>query len=122
MRDEMGFEGVCISDYGAVSNVHRVQHVGEDETEAGCLCLEAGLDIEMPSAVCYGAGLKKRIEEMETGVELLDEAVLRVLTAKFRMGLFDHPFALAGEELKKRCAMSRIGQYPCSRQRNRWCF
>lgn len=100
LRDEMGFEGVCISDYGAVSNVHHVQHVGEDETEAGCLCLEAGMDIEMPSAVCYGAGLKKRIEEMETGVELLDEAVLRVLTAKFRMGLFDHPFALAGEELK----------------------
>lgn len=100
LRDEMGFEGVCISDYGAVSNVHHVQHVGEDETEAGCLCLEAGMDIEMPSAVCYGAGLKKRIEEMETGVELLDEAVLRVFTAKFRMGLFDHPFALAGEELK----------------------
>ena len=32
---------------------------------------------------------------------LLDRAVLRVLTAKFRMGLFEHPFALQGEELQK---------------------
>ena len=31
----MGFDGLCVSDYGAVGNVHRVQHIGETEAEAG---------------------------------------------------------------------------------------
>lgn len=101
LREEMGFEGVCVSDYGAVSNVHHVQHIGEDETEAGLLCMEAGMDIEMPGIVCYGEGLKHRFQNGEADTAILDEAVLRVLTAKFRMGLFEHPYALEGEELEK---------------------
>ena len=101
LQDEMGFEGICISDYGAVSNVHHVQHVGESEADAGLLCMEAGMDIEMPSTTGYGEELKRKFESGEIDMELLDKAVLRVLTAKFRMGLFENPYALAGEELKE---------------------
>ena len=101
LRDEMGFEGLCISDYGAVGNVHHVQHVGESEAEAGLLCMEVGMDIEMPSTTGYGEELKRKFESGEADMELLDRAVLRVLTAKFRMGLFEHPYALEGEELKE---------------------
>lgn len=101
LRSEMGFEGVCVSDYGAVSNVHYVQHVGESEAEAGLFCMQAGMDVEMPSVTGYGGELKRKFESGEVDMGLLDRAVLRVLTAKFRMGLFEHPYALEGEELKK---------------------
>lgn len=100
LRDEMGFEGLCVSDYGAVSGVHHVQHIGESEGEAGLLCMEAGVDIEMPGTTGYGEELKAKFERGEADMALLDEAVLRVLTAKFRMGLFEHPYALEGEELR----------------------
>ena len=101
LREEMGFEGICVSDYGAVNGVHHVQHIGENEAEAGLLCMEAGIDIEMPSAACYGEELKRKFESNEADMALLDEAVMRVLTAKFRMGLFEHPYALEGRELKE---------------------
>ena len=101
LRDEMGFEGLCVSDYGAISGVHHVQHVGESEAEAGLLCMEAGMDIEMPGTTGYGEELKRKFESKEADMALLDKAVLRVLTAKFRMGLFEHPYALEGEELKE---------------------
>ena len=101
LRDEMGFEGLCVSDYGAISGVHHVQHVGESEAESGLLCMEAGMDIELPSTTGYGAELKRKFESGEADMSLLDRAVLRVLTAKFRMGLFENPYALEGEELKE---------------------
>ena len=100
LRDEMGFEGLCVSDYGAISGVHHVQHVGESEAEAGLLCMEAGMDIELPGTTGYGEELKRKFESGEADMALLDRAVMRVLTAKFRMGLFEHPYALEGEELK----------------------
>ncbi len=99
LREKMGFEGLCVSDYGAVGNVHHVQHVGEDEAEAGLYCMEAGMDIEMPGRACFGDEMQRMFERGEADLELLDKAVLRVLTAKFRMGLFEHPYALTGEAL-----------------------
>lgn len=101
LREDMGFDGLCVSDYGAVRNVHHVQHVGETETEAGLLCMKAGMDIEMPAPAGFGEGLKKKFQEKEADTGILDKAVLRILTEKFRMGLFEHPFALQGEELKQ---------------------
>lgn len=99
LREKMGFEGLCVSDYGAVGNVHHVQHVGEDEAEAGLYCMEAGMDIEMPGRACFGDEMQRMFERDEADLALLDKAVLRVLTAKFRMGLFEHPYALTGEAL-----------------------
>lgn len=54
----------------------------------------------MPEA--YSAGLLEKFESGEADRTILDRAVLRVLTAKFRMGLFEHPFAMEGGELAER--------------------
>lgn len=100
LREEMGFQGLCISDYGAVGNTHGSQHVGETLEDAGMLCLKAGMDMELPNPSGFG---EKFLEKFRTGkadISVLNRAVLRVLTAKFRMGLFEHPFSLQGEELK----------------------
>lgn len=101
LREEMGFDGLCVSDYGAVGNTHGSQHVGETPEEAGLLCLKAGMDIELPNPQGFGEKFQELFREKRADIHLLDQAVLRVLTSKFRMGLFEHPFALQGEELKK---------------------
>ncbi len=99
LREEMGFDGLCLSDYGAVSNTHSVQHLGETMGEAGLTSLEAGMDMELPSVTAWGEELKKLLDSGKADMALVDRAVLRVLTAKFRMGLFEHPFAMEGKPL-----------------------
>lgn len=101
LRKEMGFDGICFSDYGAVGNTHNSQHVGETLEEAGLMCLKAGMDIELPKPEGYGERFREMFRDGRADIRLLDRAVLRVLTAKFRMGLFEHPFSLQGEELRK---------------------
>lgn len=100
LRQEMGFDGLIVSDYGAVGNAHSVQHIGETVDETGLRCLEAGMDVEMPAPTGYGDALKERYARGEADIAILDAAVLRVLETKFRMGLFEHPFALEGEALR----------------------
>ena len=92
LRGEFGFDGWVVSDANAVKSLE-TQHFAADATDAGVRALQAGLDMEMcmfdpafghlPEAVAAG-----RISEAE-----LDQAVRRVLTAKFRLGLFEHPYA-----------------------------
>ncbi len=101
LREDMGFEGVTGADYTAIGNVHNAQHVTESCTDAGLLCLRAGLDIEQQNCVCYNDELMERFRSGEADMEILNRAVRRVLTAKFRMGLFEHPFAFSGEELQQ---------------------
>ena len=101
LRGEMGFEGVTVSDYGGASNAHEYQGVGETMGDAGLRCLKAGLDIELPMPKAYADELKQKFASGEADIALLDGVVCRVLEAKFRMGLFEHPFALEGDELEK---------------------
>lgn len=99
LREDMGFEGVVVSDYGAIGNVHGVHHLEETFEEAGLRCLTAGMDMELPSPTGYNDKFKALFADGKADMAVLDRAVLRVLTAKFRMGLFDSPFAVEGEEL-----------------------
>ncbi len=101
LREEMGFDGLCVSDYGGIGNSHMVQHIGETMGETGEMALRAGMDVEMPSPAGYGKDLHGMFESGEADIRLLDRAVLRVLTAKFRMGLFEHPFALEDVMLRE---------------------
>ena len=101
LRERMGFDGLRVSDYGGINNADNVQKIGETQGETGLLAMEAGMDIEMPNAVGYGEKLKDMFRSGQADMEVLDRTVLRILEAKFRMGLFEHPFAMTGEELHK---------------------
>ena len=101
LRDEMGFDGVVASDYSAISNVHTVQHMYGDKAETGYRAMEAGMDQEMPIRDCYNEELAARFASGEADIGVLNTAVRRVLEAKFRMGLFEHPYALQGAALEE---------------------
>ncbi|MFA9376370.1 MAG: glycoside hydrolase family 3 N-terminal domain-containing protein [Lachnotalea sp.] len=101
LRDEMGFDGLVVSDYCAIMNIHNVQKVCESETEAGLLALMAGMDMELHFKRCFNDELAEWFKSGKADVAILDQAVKRILTAKFRMGLFEHPFALCGNELEE---------------------
>lgn len=101
LRDEMGFEGVVVSDYCAVMNIHTVQHGAENFTEAGLVAMESGMDAELHFKQCFNDELGEWFKNGRADIEILNRAVRRILTSKFRTGIFDSPFAQPLEEIKK---------------------
>ncbi|OOC63649.1 glycoside hydrolase family 3 N-terminal domain-containing protein [Paenibacillus ihbetae] len=99
LREEWGFEGVVISDYTSLWETifHMSSKDGEDAAKQG---LEAGLDIEMISTE-YISHLEQLVERGEVDVALIDEAVRRILTLKFKLGLFDDPYRYINIEREK---------------------
>ncbi len=93
LRNEWGFKGFVVSDYGSVAGIYSMHHTAADEKEAAAQALNAGLDVELPNVYIYGQPLLHAVREGLVSEETLNQAVRRVLTAKFRIGLFDHPFA-----------------------------
>ncbi len=103
LRDEWQFDGVLISDWGAVKEL--IPHgVAEDEREAALKAIHAGLDIEMMTT-CYLNHLKELVESGAVSEALIDEAVLRILKLKQKLGLFDTPYRGADEELSEKLVL-----------------
>lgn len=96
LREEMGFDGVLISDYGAIGET--IAHgLSSDRADAARRALEAGVDIDMMSGV-YPEKLGQLMEEGAVSEQLLDEAVMRVLELKNKLGLFENPYKGADRE------------------------
>lgn len=90
LRDEWGWPGVVVSDFNAIREL--VNHgVAADLKDAARLAILAGVDIDMESGA-YASHLAELVEEGAVPVEVVDEAVRRVLQLKFNLGLFDDPF------------------------------
>jgi beta-glucosidase len=100
LRDELGFDGVVVSDYEAVKMIHNFHHVAPDLSTAARLALQAGIDVELPTVTCYGDALKSALESGEISIEIIDQAVSRHLAAKFELGLFEDPYVEEGGVLE----------------------
>lgn len=100
LRQQLGFTGLVVSDYFAVDQLCSYHHVARDKQEAARLALNAGIDIELPSTDCYGLPLQQAVRAGKISEELVDRAVRRVLTAKFLLGLFEHPFVKVGRAVE----------------------
>ena len=95
LRDDLGFEGTVISDWGAISEM--IPHgVAANEKEAAELAIKAGVDIEMMTST-YSHYLAELIAEGRIDAGLVDEAVLRILELKNDLGLFENPYRGADE-------------------------
>ncbi len=108
LRDEWGFEGVLISDWDAIREM--IDHgVASDETEAALLAIEAGVDIDMMTH-CYVNNLKKLIDNGVLEENLIDEAVLRILQLKAKLGLFENPYRGADVDKEKEVVLSNTNR------------
>ena len=95
LRKEMGFDGVLISDWAAIQEL--IAHgIAEDALQAASLAMNAGVDIDMATPV-YIKNLKALVESGRVSEALIDEAALRVLMLKNKLGLFENPYKDASE-------------------------
>lgn len=94
LREEFGFQGIVVSDYNSVGEL--IGHgVAADLKEATRQALTAGVDVDMLSHG-YSQYLAELVEEGAVPVEVVDEAVRRVLRIKFGLGLFERPYVDEG--------------------------
>ncbi len=90
LRDEMGFEGVIVSDYHAIAEL--IAHgIAGDLAYAATLALKAGVDIDMMGDA-YRRGLPEALARGWVTMDEIDTAVRRVLSLKERLGLFEDPY------------------------------
>ncbi len=101
LREEMGFDGLVVSDYCAVSEIHERQKVCENLMESGFRALSAGIDQELPSKKSYGDELAEYFRTGKADMKVLDTAVYNVLRAKFRLGLFERPYCGDLKQIKE---------------------
>jgi beta-glucosidase-like glycosyl hydrolase len=89
LRDEWGFAGTVVSDYWAVPFLATMHRIAADASEAGALALTAGIDIELPDTLGFGAGLVERVRRGELAEEVVDRATRRAQLQKAELGLLD---------------------------------
>lgn len=101
LRDQLGFEGMVVSDWHDFFRMIKVHGFAEDLKEATRLGINAGIDMYMvPAAGIEGddaEGYQRRlielVDEGSVSMERIDEAVTNVLAFKENVGLFDDPYA-----------------------------
>ena len=91
LRKEWRFTGITTSDYFAIPELASRQHVAADTAAAGLLAFKSGVDMELPASSAFPS-LVDAVKAGKLDQQEIDEAVGRVLTAKFRAGLFEHPY------------------------------
>jgi beta-glucosidase len=91
LRNEWGFTGLTSSDWFAVEELYARHHIAASEADAGVQAFNAGLDMETPNSPGFALGLLEGVKSGKVSQQDIDAAVGRVLTLKFRAGLFEHP-------------------------------
>ncbi len=97
LRDELGFDGVVVSDYFAIGFLQTQHGVAGSPAQAAALALAAGMDVELPSVRCYGPELAGAVRDGLVPAELVDRAAARVLRQKCDLGLLDPGWSLPEE-------------------------
>jgi beta-glucosidase len=94
LRKRLGFKGVVISDYGDVPALQTAYHIAADLKGAVAQAVNAGVDVSMTpfDSAGWNAALIQAVREGLVSERRVDESVRRILTLKFQLGLFDHPF------------------------------
>ncbi|MEC0254275.1 glycoside hydrolase family 3 N-terminal domain-containing protein [Paenibacillus lautus] len=103
LKREWGFDGMVVSDWESIEEL--IYHgYAEDRKDSARKGLNAGVDMDMHSGV-YLDHLEALVQDNPELLKLLDEAVLRILRVKIRLGLFENPYVSedaeeAGDPLK----------------------
>jgi beta-glucosidase len=99
LRDRLGFKGVVISDYGDVPALATTYHMASDLAGAAALAINAGVDVAMLpfNAQDWQAAVQQDVNNGSIKKKTINDAVSRILTLKFDLGLFDHPMVDASK-------------------------
>ena len=90
LRGEWSFDGFVVSDYNSVHQL-AVHGFTENDKESAFEATVAGIDMEM-AGQAYSGKLAALVKEGRISMDMIDSAVANVLRAKFRLGLFEHPY------------------------------
>ena len=90
LKDEQGFDGLVVSDWGSIADLAYFGFA-KDEEEAAEKAMNAGVDMAM-TYEHYEDHMEKLLAAGRVSQERLDDAVSRILTIKFRAGLFENPY------------------------------
>lgn len=93
LRQRLGFTGVVISDYNDVFALQTTYHIAANLEGAVADAVNAGVDMAMnaTSSTNYDAALIAAVHDGLVPMSRINQAVTRILTLKFKLGLFDHP-------------------------------
>jgi beta-glucosidase len=99
LKNDWNFKGFVISDWGSMIEM-KAHGYAKDDKHAAELAMNAGSDMDMESYV-YQKYLPELVAEGKVKLADVDDAVKRVLRAKFQLGLFDNPYKYCDEEREK---------------------
>jgi beta-glucosidase len=107
LKGKWGFNGFVVSDWG--SGGEMIDHgFAKDLKDAAALSANAGSDMDMES-YSYIVHLKELVESGDVDINLIDDAVRRILRVKFELGLFDDPYRYCDEKREKTMVNSPEG-------------
>ena len=107
MRGEYGFTGFVVSDWMDIERIHTLHRTAENRKEAYYQSIMAGMDMHM-HGIHWNEEVAELVREGRIPESRIDESVRRILTAKFRLGLFENPYCNIEEGNKVRlCAEHR---------------
>ncbi|MRR22178.1 glycosyl hydrolase, partial [bacterium] len=90
LRDEWGFEGFVVSDWGSVPELVYHGYATDDKDAAG-KGITAGVDMEMATTT-YFDNIKTLLDEKKITMKHIDDAVRNILVVKYKLGLFENPY------------------------------
>lgn len=90
LKEKYQFPGFVVSDANAIRECV-IHGIAEDDMDAGVQAAKAGMDVDMGTSI-YKNELQKAVEAGKISVEIINEAVARILSVKMWLGLFEHPY------------------------------
>ena len=91
LRDEFGFNGFYVSDWLDIERINTLHHTAKDMKEASYLSVDAGMDMHMHGPK-FTEAIIASVEEGKLSIDRVNDACRKILTAKFKLGLFENRF------------------------------
>ena len=90
LKEDLGWDGFLVTDWADINNLYSREKVAKDKKDAIRIAINAGIDMSMdPYSVEFCILLKELVNEGKVSMARIDDAVRRILRAKYRLGLFD---------------------------------
>ena len=92
LKEDLQWDGFLVTDWADINNLFTREKVAKDKKDAIRIAINAGIDMSMdPYSVDFCVLLKELVNEGKVKMSRIDDAVRRILRAKYRLGLFDEP-------------------------------